>query len=171
MTVILLRHAKARATAGYGDDLARTLDNDGLAQAQVLAEVVGGLLARETPIRIVASPALRCQATVGPLAMRFGIEPLEDPRLLEMAPDDELGELANVAQTAAGALVLCGHAPALSRLAQIMTASQGVVVPAVELALGIASFVSFEFREDSGRRLVSLSRYPARDYQRVRIVG
>jgi phosphohistidine phosphatase SixA len=103
--------------------------------------------------------------------MRFGIEPLEDPRLLEKAPDDELGELANVAQTAVGALVLCGHAPALSRLAQIMTASQGVVVPAVELQLGIASFACFEFREDSGRRLVSLSRYPARDYQRVRIVG
>jgi phosphohistidine phosphatase SixA len=147
------------------------LDADGLAQAQVLAEVVGTLLARETSIRIVTSLALRCQATVSPLAIKLGLEPLEDPRLLEMAFDNELCELADLAQTAVGGLVLCGHAPALSRLAQIMTASQGVAVPTVELQLGIASFVCFEFREDSGGQLISLSRYPACDYKRVRLVG
>ena len=171
MIVILLRHAKARSAAGYGDDLVRMLDVTGLAQARLLAGAVGDLLARERSIKIVTSPAIRCRDTVDPLAVRFGLEVQEDWRLLETANDIELQELADVAHTGIGGIVYCGHAPSLSRLAQIISTSEALSVPAAELQLGVASFVSFVFGEGSSHQLQSVSRYLAAEYKPIRIVG
>ncbi|WP_298210728.1 histidine phosphatase family protein [Ferrimicrobium sp.] len=171
MAVILLRHAKARASVGYGGDLQRTLNGEGAVQAGVLATVLAGVLAHDMPLRIITSPAVRCEATVGPLSARFGVSLELDTRLVESASEEELFELANLAAAAPGSLVLCGHAPSLGRLAQTMLSSQAMMIAPSELQLGVACFLGFDFAADSGRRLTSLARYLAPDYRRVDLIG
>lgn len=171
MAAVLLRHAKARASAGYGGDLARTLDREGMEQAIVLASVLGQVLAHEIPLRIITSTALRCEATVTPLSERSGVACEEDSRLAECASDEELIELADLAHATPGSLVLCGHAPSLGRLARVMLSSQAMIIAPSELQLGLASFLLFDFAVGSGRRLTSLARYGAPHYRHLDLIG
>ncbi|WP_298347468.1 histidine phosphatase family protein [Ferrimicrobium sp.] len=171
MAAVLLRHAKARTSAGDGGDLARTLDREGMEQAIVLASVLTEVLAHDMPLRIITSPALRCEATVAPLGERFGVACEEDSRLVERASDEELAELADLAHAAAGSFVLCGHAPSLGRLARLMLSSQAMSIAPSELQLGLASFLRFDFAVGSGRRLTSLARYGAPHYRHVDLIG
>lgn len=67
--LILLRHASAgRKGATPADDLARPLDEQGVRDAKLLAE----LLACYGPSRVVSSAAERCLATVRPYAAAAG---------------------------------------------------------------------------------------------------
>ncbi len=68
--LIVARHASAGRKADWpGEDAARPLDDQGEADARVLA----GLLACFAPAaRVISSPALRCTETVRPYAEEFG---------------------------------------------------------------------------------------------------
>jgi len=89
--LLLVRHAHAGDRGAWvGDDALRPLSVRGRHQAEVLAERLTALLgnggsdAAPTPV-MRSSPALRCQATVEPLAARLGVPLLEDPALFEGA--------------------------------------------------------------------------------------
>jgi 8-oxo-(d)GTP phosphatase len=68
--LILIRHASAGSRDAWpGDDNARPLDEEGMADAALLA----GLLACFAPrARVLSAPALRCTQTVRPYAASFG---------------------------------------------------------------------------------------------------
>jgi probable phosphomutase (TIGR03848 family) len=91
MTVILLRHGQstsntARTLAGRSAGV--DLTEHGAEQARALVDRLAAL-----PIsRIVASPLLRCQRTVAPLAEKLGLEPEFDERLLEVDYGDWTGK-------------------------------------------------------------------------------
>jgi 8-oxo-(d)GTP phosphatase len=87
--IVLLRHGWAGDRAAWdGDDRYRPLDALGRAQAAALAHhlearVPGGLGARPA---IVSSPAVRCVASVAPLAEHHGVTVATDVRLEEVSP-------------------------------------------------------------------------------------
>lgn len=83
MTVLLIRHGvstanKARILAGRTSGV--SLTDDGRAQAEALADRLGGLEIAD----IVHSPLDRCLETVTPLARALGITPTEDEHLAEV---------------------------------------------------------------------------------------
>ncbi|OQS16365.1 phosphoglycerate mutase [Nocardia donostiensis] len=90
MTVILLRHGvstsnNARTLAGRSHGV--ELTDHGTEQARQVGQRLAGL-----PIaRIVASPLLRCQRTISPLAAELGLEPVIDDRLAEVDYGDWTG--------------------------------------------------------------------------------
>ncbi|POX95048.1 phosphoglycerate mutase [Mycobacterium kansasii] len=98
MTVILLRHGRSTSnTAGIlaGRSEGVGLDDKGREQAAGLIDRFGDL-----PVRaVVASPLLRCRATVEPLADALCLEPLVDDRLAEVDYGDwtgrKIAELTN----------------------------------------------------------------------------
>jgi probable phosphomutase (TIGR03848 family) len=118
MTVILLRHGMstsntARTLAG------RTPGVDLTARGREQARMVAERLAPLPIEHIVASPLLRCQRTVAPLAQKLGLEPETEERLLEVDYGDwtgrKLSELVSeplwkvVQQHASGATFPCGE--------------------------------------------------------------
>jgi phosphohistidine phosphatase SixA len=123
------------------------------------------------PQQILVSPAIRCRATVEPLGFRLGIVPEEEPRLGETATEEDLAELASRAVAAPGTFVMCGHAPSLIRLAQVMAEAQVVAIGVQDLQLDIASVLEFEFSADFSRRLVTVIRRLAPDYAMMRLFG
>ena len=171
MAIIVLRHAKARASAGSGGDLDRVLDPVGIQQAKTVAQVIGHLAIDTSRLRVLVSPALRCQNTVAPLVSRFSVEPLVDKRLLEYASDSELLELVSLAHSASGTWVICGHGPSLLRLVRLLVREQGAMVADRELSLGVAAFLHLEFWAVSGRPLSLLARYAPPRYQGTVLIG
>lgn len=91
MTVILLRHGRSTSnTAGTlaGRSEGVELDDTGRGQADRIVARLDGL-----PVAaIVRSPLLRCEQTVAPLATARGLEPLVEPRLLEVDYGDWTGK-------------------------------------------------------------------------------
>jgi phosphohistidine phosphatase SixA len=171
VAVVLLRHAKARSNAGYGDDVERTLDATGVHQASNVAQVIARLIGNPKRLVILASPALRCQSTVAPLALCYGMDPTTDDRLGEFASQEELIELVDIIQATHGALVVCGHGPSLLRLSRLITETQGLFLPDDELALGVASFLHLGFGDGSGHPLTSLARHVGPSYDARVLVG
>lgn len=87
--VHLVRHG--HAAAGFDADRDPGLDDMGRAQAvQVASELV-----TKGPIPILTSPLRRCQETAAPLAALWGVEPIVDVSVTEVAsPTDDLTERA-----------------------------------------------------------------------------
>lgn len=117
MELILWRHAEAEDAAVGQPDLKRRLTGRGEKQARHIA----GWLRQRQPqhLRILVSPADRCQQTARALALPFDIETrlgiaANPADLLKAAnwPDGE-GKLG-------GAVLLVGHQPTLGRLAALL---------------------------------------------------
>lgn len=90
-TVHLVRHG--RAAAGYDSHRDPGLDAVGRAQAERAAETLAGALDASTPI--YSSPLARARETSAPLARRWGVEPIIEPRVAEIpAPTAHLAERA-----------------------------------------------------------------------------
>lgn len=121
--VILLRHASARSRKSWdGPEIERPLDDDGLAQAGILVELLRAL----GPARVVSSTARRCRQTVEPFAAAAGLEIEDEPDLTEQAFDDDsarpLGVLSRVAaDRGRGPWLLCTHRPVLGPLLSAAT--------------------------------------------------
>lgn len=80
MPVLLVRHAAAGSRRAWtGDDAERPLDDRGRRQAAALAKV----LAPFDVVRACASPAVRCVATVEPVAASRGLGVERDDVLFE----------------------------------------------------------------------------------------
>ena len=125
--LLVVRHAHAGERDGWtDDDRLRPLSEDGRRQAVELADT----LVVHRPGRVLSSPAVRCIATVEPLADRLGLKVEVDERLAEGASDADAGSLLREVDHA----VLCTHGDVipllLRRLADAgMSPEQGLRWP------------------------------------------
>ena len=88
--LLLVRHAHAGDRGAWvGDDALRPLSRRGAAQADALATLLAPLVA-DPAVSVSSSPAVRCTATVDPLAARLGTSVLVDPTLAEGSDADVL---------------------------------------------------------------------------------
>jgi phosphohistidine phosphatase len=116
-TLVLVRHAKADTPPGL-QDIARPLSERGRADAEAagrwLAEHVGRC------DLLVTSPARRTEETTARLLVAWGAEPpvVDEERIYEAT----LGDLLRLVRGLdAGTVVLVGHNPGLSSLAEALT--------------------------------------------------
>jgi 8-oxo-dGTP diphosphatase len=106
MLVLLIRHGHAGTKRQWeGDDSFRPLNEQGLAEAAALAE----LIAPFSPSRIVSSPFLRCVQSVAPLAHAVEIPVERSQSLVPEAGDAATSLALGVTSYAPGAVVLCTH--------------------------------------------------------------
>lgn len=102
MALLVVRHAHAGERSGWtGDDRLRPLSEKGRKQAAALVDS----LSLHPVKRVLSSPAVRCIATVEPLAARFGLDVVSDDRLMEGASSADVASLLRDAGDAA----LCSH--------------------------------------------------------------
>ena len=86
-TIRLVRHG--RAAAGYDSHRDPGLDAVGQAQAEAAAEALASEF--DAPVPIYTSPLARARETAAPLAGRWGVEPVIEPRVAEIpAPTMDL---------------------------------------------------------------------------------
>jgi phosphohistidine phosphatase len=118
--LILMRHGQAHPEQPNQGDFARTLTERGRRDA----ESMGRLLARRgwSPEGIVASPAERTAATARIIATACGFDM---PRIawapeLYLADATQYWETLETQDPALGCVLICGHNPALSRLASLL---------------------------------------------------
>jgi 8-oxo-dGTP diphosphatase len=102
----IVRHADAgNRSAWAGDDEQRPLSRKGRRQAAGLVEVFAG-----RPVtRLVASPALRCVETLGPVAAQLGLTVETDHRLAEGSRGDDALAVADELALLDDVGVLCSH--------------------------------------------------------------
>jgi broad specificity phosphatase PhoE len=84
-TVRLVRHG--RATGGWDADPDPGLDDVGVVQAAMVADLLAPLRDGDRP-HLVTSPLRRCRETATPLAARWGIEPVVEPLVAELPSPD-----------------------------------------------------------------------------------
>ncbi|MCK5891424.1 MAG: NUDIX hydrolase [Aeromicrobium sp.] len=125
--LVVLRHGKAASAGRWrGDDHDRPLTDVGLGQAEALALT----LAQYGPARMLASPALRCQQTLAPLAAAVGHPVTLERRLVEDAPTAAVAAVVREAMARRGLSVLCSHLPTLT------TAFDAIGLKPLDLAPG-----------------------------------
>lgn len=107
MRVLLVRHAHAGVRGTWpGDDLERELSDRGRAEAAAIAARWDG----ESVGAVHTSRAVRCRATVAPLATDLGLEVHDEPALLEGAgPAEALAWLEGLEASGHDAVVACSH--------------------------------------------------------------
>ena len=121
MELIIWRHAEASEATALVPDLKRRLTARGEKQARAVAK----WLRERQPkhLRILVSPALRCQQTAHALAQAFDT----DKRL---APGADVSDLLAAADwggngmARSSAVLLVGHQPTLGRLAALLLSGQ-----------------------------------------------
>lgn len=87
--LVLVRHGEA--SAGFGADRDPGLSDTGRDQAEAVADRLGD----RSPVPVVTSPLTRCRQTAAPLARRWGVEPVVEPGIAEVAaPSEDLDERA-----------------------------------------------------------------------------
>jgi phosphohistidine phosphatase len=111
MDLILWRHADAEDARG-GDDLGRALTPVGLDQAERMAAWLGPCL--PASVRILASPARRCQQTVAALA-----RPATTVAAIGPGASAEALLAAAGWPDAGGAVLVVGHQPTLGEAAAL----------------------------------------------------
>jgi phosphohistidine phosphatase len=117
MDLILWRHAEAFEMREVQDDLARALTSKGERQAQRMA----GWLNRQLPagVRVLASPARRCQQTAAALERKF-------KTVAELAPEAGVEALLHAARwpDAREPVLVVGHQPTLGLAAAYLLSGQ-----------------------------------------------
>jgi phosphohistidine phosphatase len=111
MDLLLWRHAEALdASEDQPDDMQRPLSARGIKQAQRMAKWLDQHL--PDGVRILSSPALRCESTVATLRRKYKLCP-------ELAPDGDAQALLELAQwpDARTPVLIVGHQPTLGQVA------------------------------------------------------
>jgi phosphohistidine phosphatase SixA len=124
MPVLFVRHAVAVARRSWdGDDVDRPLDQRGGGQAARLP----GALGQFRVVRVLSSPAVRCVATVEPLARARGVEVEAADALFEGNGGTALQlvrSLLEPSSEAAGgdrpAVVLCSHGDVIPEVLDVL---------------------------------------------------
>lgn len=126
VSLLVVRHAHAGQRSGWsGDDRLRPLSEKGTKQALALADS----LSVHRPGRILSSPAVRCMATMEPLADQLGVVVEADERLAEGAGTSEVvAVLREIGQDPAA---LCSHGDVVPQILRHlvdegMTPAQGM---------------------------------------------
>lgn len=123
MTVYLVRHGDAGERDHWdGPDRRRPLDDVGIQQAHVLAELLGD----RGVSRVLSSPYARCTQTVEPLAERLGLPVEEDDRLAEGA---DPGDTVGLIRALDGAAVLCTHGDNVPKVLDRLRRADGLRLP------------------------------------------
>ena len=114
MDLLLWRHAEAEVG---NNDMARRLTGRGEKQAKQMAAWLRPRLPQD--LRILVSPAVRCQQTAKALDL-----PFETHR--QLAPDAPVSDLLAAAgwPDARGAVLIVGHQPTLGHLAALLLSGQ-----------------------------------------------
>jgi broad specificity phosphatase PhoE len=120
--LLLVRHAHAGDRGSWvGDDGLRPLSDRGAGQAAALVGLLGPLVTGPDAT-VASSPALRCTATVAPLAARLGVDVAVDRTLGEgSAADALLDRIGGLV----GPAVWCSHGDVIPALL-LMLAERGV---------------------------------------------
>lgn len=106
MLVLLVRHGHAGSKASWtGDDGERPLSDRGAAEAQALVDILGPY----RPIRVVASPLLRCRQTVEPVAALLHLPVELSDGLGPDSPEQAASFIRDVAEEGPGPVVVCTH--------------------------------------------------------------
>jgi phosphohistidine phosphatase len=111
MDLLLWRHAEAwDASEDQPEDMLRPLSPRGVKQAQRMAKWLDQHL--PDSVRILSSPALRCESTVASLRRKYKLCP-------ELAPDGGAQALLDLAQwpDARTPVLIVGHQPTLGQVA------------------------------------------------------
>jgi len=128
--LIALRHGKAVSPDAWsGPDASRPLTDRGVRQAALDAPA----LKAWHPRRIVTSPAVRCVATVAPLAAATGIVPKHTPGISQDAHEDGTGTVREVIGKRVRSMktaVLCSHGPVLPEILREIALATGTVMTA-----------------------------------------
>jgi 8-oxo-dGTP diphosphatase len=125
--IIALRHGKAVAPSSWsGPDATRPLTERGVQQAATNVATIEAW----RPRTILTSPAVRCVATVAPLAATTGIRPKQKPHLSQDAYEagsanvrEVVGKRVRARKTA----VLCSHGPVLPEILREVALATGTV--------------------------------------------
>ncbi|MEJ6022965.1 SixA phosphatase family protein [Ramlibacter sp. PS4R-6] len=118
MDLILWRHAEAEDEAPGGDDLQRALTPRGEKQA---ARVAAWLDRQLTDgVKILCSPALRCEQTVAPLGRKYKVHS-------ELAPGTSPKAILEAAgwPDAKQPVLVVGHQPVLGEVAALLLEARG----------------------------------------------
>jgi len=125
--LIALRHGKAVPRGDWkGPDASRPLTPRGVKQAST---DVPTLLAWR-PRRIVTSDAVRCVATVAPLAAATGVKPKKEPGISQDAHEEGNGEVRAIVGRRVRArktAVLCSHGPVLPDILREIALATGTL--------------------------------------------
>jgi 8-oxo-dGTP diphosphatase len=125
--LIALRHGKAEPRAGWkGPDASRPLTDRGVKQA---AGDVGTLRAWR-PRRIITSDAVRCVATVAPLAAATGIKPRREHGISQDAYEEGNADVRGVVGKRVRSrktAVLCSHGPVLPEILREIALATGTM--------------------------------------------
>lgn len=124
MDLLLWRHAEAMEVSGdQPEDMLRPLSPRGMKQAQRMAKWLDQHLPEG--VRILSSPALRCESTVAALRRKYKLCP-------ELAPDGDVQAALTLAQwpDARTPVLIVGHQPTLGLMAAQLLGSpaQGLSV-------------------------------------------
>lgn len=121
MAIYLIRHASAGKRTGSADDFARPLDAKGHDQADVLARHLAG----SDIERVLTSPALRCQQTIGALARTCDVKVEVVNWLAEGS--SELAVIAKMVRFGDQNVVLCTHGDVIPEVVRALEA-QGMEI-------------------------------------------
>jgi 8-oxo-(d)GTP phosphatase len=125
--LIALRHGKAEPRGGWqGPDASRPLTDRGVKQA---AGDVPTLRAWR-PRRIITSDAVRCVATVAPLAAATGVKPRREPGISQDAYEEGRGDVRSVVGKRVRSrktAVLCSHGPVLPEILREIALATGTM--------------------------------------------
>lgn len=125
--LIALRHGKAEPRGGWdGPDASRPLTDRGVKQA---AGDVPTLRAWR-PRRIVTSDAVRCVATVAPLAAATGVKPRREPGISQDAFEEGTGDVRSIVGKRVRSrktAVLCSHGPVLPEILREIALATGTM--------------------------------------------
>lgn len=138
-TVLLVRHARAGRQGSYdGPDDERPLDARGREQAAALADV----LPFYDPQVLSSAPALRCRATVQPLADRLGVPVTVDLDLAEDRASSLPARLQALADAGLPAVV-CSQGGAIPFAVAATAATAGLDLAVVPCGKGSVWALSF----------------------------
>lgn len=140
----LVRHATAFTRSQTAQDILRPLDPNGLAQATMIARHLGS-----APIvRILSSPATRCEQTVKPLADLVGLPVEVCDDLWEGHWDGRALNLVNqLARSGPGDIVLCSHGDVIPSVLNGLQ-SQGMT-PAKSVGIAKGSVWTLDISNDA----------------------
>ncbi len=125
--LIALRHGKATPPHTWDSpDATRPLTERGVRQAANDAPIIQSW----RPRRIITSPAVRCVATVAPLAASTGIVPKQEPGISQDAHergDGTVREVVGKRVRARKTAVLCSHGPVLPEILREVALATGTL--------------------------------------------
>lgn len=125
--LIALRHGKAEPRGDWnGSDASRPLTDRGVKQAAGDVPTIRAW----SPKRIITSDAVRCVATVAPLAAATGIKPKREPGLSQDAFEEGRGEvraLIGKRIRSRKTAVLCSHGPVLPEILREIALATGTM--------------------------------------------